>query len=122
MSDQQPTYFTHIFALLAALFSGGGLVGLLNMIQNRRKTTAEAVLIKANADQVVVGSAMDFVKELRVEATALRKRAEDQERKIDILEDHVRLQLHIIRELRTALAVYNPEHSLLKSPLPDPPL
>lgn len=107
---------------LLGLMSGGTFMGLLSLVFNRKKTNAETLLIKANADDVVVGSAIDFVKELRVEATALRERAERQEKRIDILEDHVRLQAEINKQLRTALAVYNPEHHLLKTPVPDLPL
>lgn len=121
MSQHETTVYSQVIAIIAALFSGGGIMGVFNFIQNRKKASAETILIKANADHIVVGSAMDFVKELRAEATAIRTRAEAQERRIDILEEHVRLQLEIIRGLRAALAVYNPEHELLKQSLPQSP-
>lgn len=117
-----------IIATLTGLFGGGGLVALIGSLMNRRKTSAETVLIKANADNVVIGSALEFVKAIREEAADLRKRAGEQEeraetleRKIKVLEDHIILQVEIIQALRAALKEYNPEHPLLQRPIPPTP-
>lgn len=117
-----------IAAALTGLFGGGGLVAIITALVNRRKNAAETVLIKANADNIIIGSALDFVKAIREEAADLRKRAGEQEhraemleKKIRILEDHILLQVEIINALRLALAEYNPDHHLLRKPVPPTP-
>lgn len=123
--DQTPT----ILAVFTALISGGGVVAAFNAVINKKKMASETILIKANADSTVIGSAMEFVKAIREEAADLRKRAMEQEirpdaleQKINILEDHIRLQIEIITNLKKALEVYNPEHPLLKEPYPPAPV
>lgn len=118
-----------ILTAVLGLFGGGGIVGLFGLLANRRKNSAETVLLKANADNVVIGSALDYVKAIREEAIDLRKRAADQEmraekleQKINILEDHIRLQTEIIGALRRALAEYNPNHPLLLQADPPSPV
>lgn len=126
--DEQQTQ--SIIAAVIAFLGGGGLIGLITLWANRKKNGAEALLIKANADHVVIGSALDFVKAIREEAADLRvralvqeKRAEELEDKINILEDNMHLQFILIRSLKKALAEYNPEHPLLKeTEPPKPPL
>lgn len=124
--DEQQTQT--LIATITGLFGGGGIVAMTNALLNRRKSAAETVLIKANADNVVIGSALEFVKAIREEAADLRRRAGEQEekaelleKKIRMLEDHILLQVEIINALRLALAEYNPNHPLLKKPVPASP-
>lgn len=121
MDIQQANSLEYILTFIA----GGGLVTLFTMIVQRRKISAEADLAEANADSVVISSALQILKEMRVEAADLKVRALEQEKrasllaqKVLILEDHVKLQMQIILDLRKALAGYNPEHDLLKIVIP----
>jgi len=105
---------------------GGGLIGVANLLANRKKSTAETELTEANKEAVLSGAALAFVKELRTDVSDLRAqathqifRARELGEKVQILEDHIKIQVQIIFKLRTALSGYNPEHPLLKERPPD---
>lgn len=112
-----PSQYSVIGALLTFVL-GGGAVAVLTAFLGKNKTNAEAKLANANADQLIIGSALEFVNTLKSEVVDLRKAIDELEQKIEALESHVRLQSGMIFRLRDALQTVKPDHPMLNEKLP----
>lgn len=107
-----------IVAAIVAFLTGGGAVAFFTAWFARKKNDAEARLADANADKLIIGSALEFVNALKSEVVDMKKALSQMEARIDILEDHVRLQAAFISRLREALAIVKPDHPLLQEKIP----
>lgn len=109
---------TSILAAVLAFLTGGGAVAFFTAWFGRKKNNAEARLADANADKLIIGSALEFVNALKSEIVDMKKNMELMERRVEILDQHVRVQGAFISRLREALAIVKPDHPLLQEKVP----
>lgn len=118
IEDMEAPNDSTIIGIILAFVTGGGLVTLLSTFFTRKRTDGEARLANANADNLIIGSALEFVNTLKGEVLDLRKSIDMFEKKVEILETHVRVQSKMIFRLRDALSGVKPDHPLLEEKLP----
>lgn len=116
--DFEPNVQSEIVSLILAFFGGGGLITLFTTLLMRKRNNAETKLADANADSVIISSALEFVNTLKCEMVDLKKSVEALEKKIMILDDHIRVQATFITRLREALNSVKPNHPMLAEEVP----